>query len=279
MTTFALGVACLLALAAWMLRPAWRRPVQTSAGARAPHIGIIGEQLAALDREHAAGELDVQQHHAARTELQRRVLEETSADAISVDDRPLRKTLLGVLVALPLFAIALYGAIGNPAGLAVEPPPQAAGAEVEPEALDAMLATLAKRLETPSANPATDLQGWTMLARAYAGLQRFADADRAYARAIALAPNDAQLIADRADVLAVLQGGRTGGEPDRLIAQALQIDPRNLKALALAGSAAYERQDFATARIQWQKARDLAPAGSAFAAGLDRSLSEVGATA
>ena len=105
-----------------------------------------------------------------------------------------------------------------------------------------MLASLAQRLETPSSNPASDLQGWTKLARSQAALQRFADADHACARAIALAPNDAQLLADRADVLAVLKGQRTTGESDRLIAQALRIDPKNLKALALAGSAAFERR-------------------------------------
>ena len=275
MTAFAIGVACLLALAAWLLRPAWRPAVATGT-TRPAHLGILGEQLATLDREHAAGQLDAAQHHAARHELQRRVLDEAAVDEAGLDQRGARGLLTSLFIALPLCAIALYAAIGNPAGLAVQPSPPAASEDVSEDALQAMLTTLAKRLETPSADPATDLQGWTMLARAYAGLQRFADADRAYARAIALAPRDPQLLADRADVLAMLQGQRTAGEPERLIAQALQIDPQNLKALALAGSAAFERKDFAAARGYWQQARERAPDGSAFAAGLDRSLAEAG---
>jgi len=70
----------------------------------------------------------------------------------------------------------------------------------------------------------------------------------------------------------MLQGGKSAGEPTRLVEKALQIDPGNLKALALAGSAAFEREDFAAAISFWQRARALAPAGSEFANDVDRSL-------
>ena len=49
-----------------------------------------------------------------------------------------------------------------------------------------MVAQLAGRLKD---NP-NDLDGWRRLARAYAVLDRKADANRAYARVAALAPND-----------------------------------------------------------------------------------------
>ncbi len=48
-------------------------------------------------------------------------------------------------------------------------------------------------------------------------MERFEAADRAYARAIELAPADAQLLADRADVLAMLQSRNVAGEPRRLV--------------------------------------------------------------
>ena len=93
MTAFAIGVACLLALAAWLLRPAWRPAAIASGTARPAHLGILGEQLAALDREHAAGQLDAAQHHAARHELQRRVLDETAVDEAGLDHRGARGLL------------------------------------------------------------------------------------------------------------------------------------------------------------------------------------------
>ena len=43
----------------------------------------------------------------------------------------------------------------------------------------------------------------------------------------------------------------------------------------MAGTAAYMRRDYVTARVHWQRARELAPPDSEFAAGLDRSLAEV----
>ena len=70
----------------------------------------------------------------------------------------------------------------------------------------------------------------------------------------------------------MLQGQRADGEPTRLIEQALAMDPNNLKALALAGTAALERKDAAAAVRYWSRARELAPPGSDFVAGLDRSL-------
>lgn len=281
MTAFAIGVVGLVVLAGLLLRPAWRRP-SADGGARSAHLDVLREQLAALDREASVDDVDVQQRSEARRELQRRVLDESAAPETAVDASHSPRTLWAVTLAVPLFAIALYAVIGRPAGLDVQPaaarlaaPAGTPEPEVAPEAVQAMLASLAQRLETPSADPASDLQGWTMLARSYAGLQRFADAERAYGRAIALAPRDAQLLADRADVLAVLQGQRTAGEPERLIAEALRLDPNNLKALALAGSAAYERRDLAGAQAYWQQARARAPADGAFAAGLDRSLAAV----
>ena len=304
MTLFWIGAALLVALAWAMLWPVWRawRGVAkpgvgdaSATGERSPrsaHLVVLGEQLAALDADLAAGRLDAAQHALARSEVQRRMLDESdgasnagkasiASTSVGIADAPPaarsgRKTLAFVGLAVPLFAFALYGLLGSPAGL--NPPPGAGSggaAEITPEALDKMLATLEQRLDKPSANLASDLQGWTLLARSYAGLQRFPAASRAYARASALAPNDAQLLADHADVLALVQGRSMQGEPDRLVAKALQIEPRNLKALALAGSSAFERKDFAAARGYWQQARALAPADSEVAAGLDRSLSEV----
>ena len=305
MTLFWIGAALLVALAWAMLWPVWRAwrgvakpgvgdaPSAGERGPRSAHLVVLGEQLAALDADLAAGRLDAAQHLLARSEVQRRMLDESdgasnagkasiASTSVGIADAPPaarsgRKTLAFVVLAVPLFAFALYGLLGSPAGL--NPPPGAGSggaAEITPEALDKMLATLEQRLDKPSANLASDLQGWTLLARSYAGLQRFPAASRAYARASALAPNDAQLLADHADVLALVQGRSMQGEPDRLVAKALQIEPRNLKALALAGSSAFERKDFAAARGYWQQALGQAPPGSEFAAGLERSLSELG---
>jgi cytochrome c-type biogenesis protein CcmH len=171
---------------------------------------------------------------------------------------------------VPVLALALYGWVGNPQ--AIMGHGMSESDSVSQAQIEAMVAQLAQRLENPPAGQAPDPQAWEMLARSYASMQRFAQADRAYLRARDLAPGNAQLLADHADVLAVMQGQSAAGEPTRLIERALAIDPVNLKALALAGTAAFERKDAAAAVDYWTRAKALATPNSDFAAGLDRSL-------
>jgi cytochrome c-type biogenesis protein CcmH len=52
------------------------------------------------------------------------------------------------------------------------------------------------------------------------------------------------------------------GEPERLIDKALAINPNHVQALALKGSAAYERGDYAAALVPWKKILSMVPPGS-----------------
>ena len=77
-----------------------------------------------------------------------------------------------------------------------------------------------------------------MLARTYYALGRFGDAAAAYGRLVQLVPDDAALLADYADTLAMSLNRSLQGEPEKLIARALAADPNNIKAIHLYGSAA-----------------------------------------
>jgi cytochrome c-type biogenesis protein CcmH len=81
----------------------------------------------------------------------------------------------------------------------------------------------------------------------------------AFKQALALKPDDPNLLADFADALAVVNGRNLEGEPGKLIARALEVDPNNLKALSLAGTAAFLRKDFAGALRHWEKLAQVAP--------------------
>ncbi|MDH3438635.1 MAG: c-type cytochrome biogenesis protein CcmI, partial [Betaproteobacteria bacterium] len=84
----------------------------------------------------------------------------------------------------------------------------------------------------------------------------------AYANAAARTPNDAQLLADYADALGMAQGRNLEGEPEKLIARALAIDPANTKALALAATAAFNRRDYANAVQYWERMLTVLPPDS-----------------
>ena len=283
MSIFLVGVVGLILLALALLLPTLLRrsapaPGDTQpADARRANVAVLREQLAALDAERAAGVLDAEHHRMARIEIERRALdEEQGAERPAVQSRA-AKTAWVLGVAIPLFVVLVYGVLGNVEALAPTPREDAASGapgEVTTAQIEAMVDKLAQRMEGKTTPEAGDEQGWTMLARSYAVLQRYPEASRAYARARALAPDNAQLLADHADVLAMTQGQSLAGEPSKLVARALQLDPKNLKALALAGSAAFERKDFAAALQYWGQAQQLAPPGSEFASGLESSIQQ-----
>jgi cytochrome c-type biogenesis protein CcmH len=99
-----------------------------------------------------------------------------------------------------------------------------------------------------------DAAAWAMLAHSHEMQGQFEAAGKAYTRLLALRPQDAQVHADTADALGVAHKGSLQGEPAQLIAQALALDPKNLKALVLGGKAAFERQRYAEAIALWERA-------------------------
>ena len=286
MTTFWILTAALTALALAHVLPVLlrARPAQAPADAaarRASTLAILREQAAQLDAELAAGSLDAEQHRAAREDIERRVLDEAdqaapatarTAPASTTAERPWKSAwLLGLGV--PLLVATVYSRVGSPQAIDAPPGPPVASLGAD-NVSDEQVDELIKKLAAAMAQKPDDLAGWTLLARTYAVLQRFPEASKAYARATALAPNDAQLLADHADVLAMLQGQKLAGEPARLVIRALQIDPKNLKALALAGGAAYEAGQYPQAIEYWTLARQMSPPGTPFSDNLDRNLAD-----
>lgn len=274
MTPFLVLAALLVALVIVslslpLLRGGNRRPRPS---VEATNAAIYVEQLAELDADLRAGTITHEQWEASRTEIQRRALEEeTRAEAARPRQPRAAVAAAALAVLIPAFAIALYAWRGNPQAIS----PQARAAKdpahaISPEQIQSMVERLAKRLES---NPG-DAEGWTMLARSYAAIGRFPEAASAFAKADKLRPNDAQLLADYADALAMASGRSLAGEPTRLIERALKADGSNVKALALAGTAAFDRGDYRSAIGYWQKIMPLVPADSSFAASVRDSIAD-----
>lgn len=178
-------------------------------------------------------------------------------------------------IVLPLAAAALYAATGTPAALTAAPPPAETADAITPERIQGMVERLAGRLKKQP----DDAQGWRMLARSYETLGRHDDAVAAYRELQRLTPNDTTMLLDYAVTLAMSRGRTLTGEPARLIAQVLRQEPRNLQALALAGSEAYERQDYRTAVRHWQAVLDQVPAGTEMATSVRASIDKAQALA
>ena len=245
------------------------RPLVTRRGAarlsrREANISIYRDELRELDADLAAGTLAREDYERSRLELEARLLEDVAAEEPAATRPAGQRAALAVGVGLPLVALIVYLVAGNPGALAPHP------AMPDAAQIEAMLTRLAAKLEE---NPG-DIEGWKLLGRSYTVLGRYPQAVAAYAKAAERAPRDAQLLADFADALAMAHGQRLAGEPERLIERALEIDGNNLKALALAGSAAYERQDYARAAQLWGRMLPLVPAESEDARSISENVEE-----
>lgn len=277
-TTFMALAALLLLAALWPLVNTLRdrsSPRLHSVQASAAPVALLRQQQARIEAEHRSGQLDEAAYARAQADLARRVLE-TSALTEPPEQTGYRMATAGMLLlGVPALATALYLQLGHPqavqtAARQAGDAPQATLADV-----DAMVRQMAQALENPPPGQAPDANAWALLARTQAGLQRWADADRSLQRALALQPDQVDWLADRADILGLVGTPGASTEAARLVERALRLNPDHPKALALAGGAAWERQDMAAAEAHWRRARRQVPDGSSFAANLDRSLQAV----
>ena len=265
MTGFLVVAAGLVALALlWVLRPLLARSDERKISRKEANIAIYRDELRELDADRAAGMLAPEDYERARLELEARLLEDVPAGEPAPPAPARRRTPWLVAAALPLVAIAVYLATGDPgAMMASRQMPDAAQ-------VDAMVARLAAKMrEHPE-----DAEGWKLLGRSYTVMGRFPAAVEAYAQAAERSPRDAQLLADFADALAMARGQTLQGEPEKLVQRALEIDPNNLKALALSGTAAYERKDYGQAADIWSRMLPLVPQGSEDAQAIAQNVSE-----
>lgn len=249
-----------------------RKKEQAPATARSElNITVYRDQLRELDAELAAGALNKEEYQSARSELEGRVLEDSaSEEAAAAPPVSNRKLAIAAAVAVPVLTVSLYLMLGKPAGLDPQSVPVEPEQQVTQEQIVAMVEKLAQKLK----DKPDDAEGWVMLARSYLALRRFNEAADAYAHAVELMPNNAQLLADYADILAVNNGRNMLGEPEKIIRQALQADPNNAKALALMGTAAYQHKDYKAAIEWWRKLLLNVPPDSQIAISIKANISQ-----
>jgi cytochrome c-type biogenesis protein CcmH len=165
--------------------------------------------------------------------------------------------------------VALYWKIGNVNSLS----PQAAMATMGGSGTMRSAESLAALEEKVAKNP-NDGESLLLLARSYGELERYPDAVKAYDKLTQSVTDEAWIWADYADALAMARGQSLAGPPTKLIEKALALDPNFPKALALAGSAAMERGDYAAAVRHWEHLLKGLPADSEDAKMIESGLQQ-----
>jgi cytochrome c-type biogenesis protein CcmH len=192
MTLWIILTALAAVSAAWLTIPLVRRH-EARVDARAATIAVLKDQLADVDVQLAAGSIVPGEAEALRTEIRRRMLAAGHIPAEldrTMGQRSLAGVALGLAAMVALAGGALYAGMGRPdlasGGNAPAPPPAAAADAAAPQAdVSQLVAGLEAKLQ---ANP-NDAEGWRMLGWTYMQTQRFADAAKAYAKAVALKPD------------------------------------------------------------------------------------------
>lgn len=251
-------VAATVAALVWpLLRARAPRPVEREDIAT---TDIYRDQKRQLDAELAAGAISPEERDAGLDELATRLGAELDTMAApAVDRSSTRSSYVAALVlaaALPVTALMLYAAFGNPGAMRLVAPANER-APMSHDQVVAMVESLATRMKEHPEDPT----GWRLLARAYSAMGRYPESVAAFTEAAARGTADASLLADWADALA-MRNQSLEGEPSTLVARALALDPDHPKALSLAASAALERKDFDGAIVEWRKLQAQFPTGS-----------------
>lgn len=231
---FVIAALMIAAALAFVLVPMLRRRSQDPNAAK----------RAALDAARAAGVIDEAEYKSK--------LGGIGAAAATLAASPRRSvvaTALAVALLLPAGTLLLYRAVGTPQALAPAATEGADGADEHGANVDAAIRGLAARLQQQPG----DVEGWTLLARAYGATGRPAQAREAFGKALQLAPDNAELHVEYGQFLAESDPQhRIAGEALAQIETALKQDPDNQRALWLRGASQFQTNDFAAAAATWR---------------------------
>ena len=224
------------------------------------NIDIAKERLAELDTELAEGVIDQDIYQSMKEELESALYYDIESNTEVNKASQSKGAWITVVIALlvPLISVALYFSLGEPEALTIKPGQVIAqhsreGHDSKPQSIKEMVQKLVARLKKDP----EDIDGWFMMGRTLMTLKQYKEAIIAYRKVIELAGKEPGTLVSLADAIAMSRGGDLQGEPEALIAEALEMDPQNITGLWLAGMSAERKQQHRKAIDYWQKLMPL----------------------
>ena len=253
----------------------------------AVNVTVYRDQLKELDRDLENDILTLEQYNQSKQELQQRMLQDIpdNEEMIIKKTSKFMNVAMSTVIALtlPVAAVYLYLEIGDTRGLlpqaqlanATQMPPAGGngGGGGAPDGHDNFASVLDSLIVRLNNNP-EDIEGWFMLARTYAIMKQYNDAANTYAKLNEMIPDNPQILSDYADVLAMTNDGSLIGKPSELIQEALSIEPEYPKALALAGTVEFEKDEFEQAAVYWERLLAVIPPDSQLAQSVRESIED-----
>lgn len=286
MTLWIIMTALAAAAAYIVVTPFLRR---SDTAGDAGRIDVYRDQLEEVERERAEGQIGEAEADMARVEIERRILaasktDSTAPQGISAVWR--HRSLAMTSAVVVLGSVGLYAANGSPdlpgvpfvqpavATSATQPARSmqvAAGQADQPHDVATMIDGLAAKLKK---NP-NNMEGWRMLGWSYYNTNKFKEAAEAYAKAIELKGDDAQLKSAYGEALVRASDGTVTDKARKAFSAAVEISPQDPRARFFLGLAKQQNGDPKAAIKDWVEMLRTAPAGAQWAGDLRERIQQV----
>jgi cytochrome c-type biogenesis protein CcmH len=185
-------------------------------------------------------------------------------------------TLLIVIV--PLITLSTYNYLGSPtrpdlpfAARQLPTPVKTGNVKTADVEINKLANALKKRMES---NP-EKVDGWLLLGRTLSTLKRFSEASDAFKRAFTIEPSNAQIAVSIAETLFMERGGVFDGESRKYLKQALELNPREYKALYYIGLNFARQNNYREAIQTWVDLVAISPKEAPWLSNVRQQLAEV----
>lgn len=249
-TFWVLTVLMLLLAIALLVLPLLKAQRASSIAYKESNLKLHAEKLNELDLDLNEGRIDQELYKTARDELDRELLidvPEESQDnaALHYTGEGKKHPAIAIMVAffVPLLTMLLYLELGMHAASdeaftaaqaqTQQRHPQAQGQQPSVE-------NMVSKLEQKIASTGGTLQEWAMLARSHKYLGRYEQAIKAYDVALEKDTNNAQLMLEKVEVMALSNNRSFTPEARKLALKAYSLAPNDPNALLFAGFSEYQ---------------------------------------
>lgn len=228
-------------------------------------VNVYKDQLKELEREAAEGRVAESELAAARLEIERRLL--AAADTKDAGDGAPKSVgrlpLIGAVVAAPLAAVVLYGALGTPG---MPDFPLSERPDISGEAADANKAmeSLVATLETRLLQQPDDPRGWVLLGRSYATIGNVDKAVAAFAKALPLTERAPEILTDWAELSLMQREGAFSEEIFNAFVEARQKNPALPKPWFYIGLDRAQAGNYKDAAQTWTDMLAISPADAEY---------------
>ena len=238
--------------------------------ARGSVVEVLKAQLGEIEAQAATGVLPPAEAEALKTDVKRRVLaegREAEPAARPLSERTLLILALGLVAVVVLAATGLYLKIGRPeAGARAPADAQAAsGAALPAGHPNGEVAGMIGQLEAKMKASPNDAEGWRMLGWSYLQVGRDADAAKAYGRAAALDPHNAEYLSAQGESTVLAAQGQVTPAAEAIFRKAVSLDAADPRARYYLAIARDQRGDAKGAMDDWITLLKSAPADAPWA--------------